>query len=218
MGGESVFGPLLDERVVVEEIDPRTVQASLHPEEQAIVEGAVPTRVAQFTAGRHCAHRALARLGVPNGLPLLRTEDRAPIWPKGFVGSITHTDSWCAAAVARSSDVLAIGIDVESATPLSRSVFDRVCTEAEKERSRHAPIPRLWGKVVFSAKEAIYKCQHPLSGKFLGFHAVDLELDEQSFVATFREDAGSFRVGDTLRGHYRVTADVVATTCLVEAA
>ncbi|MBW2215557.1 MAG: hypothetical protein JRF48_14335 [Deltaproteobacteria bacterium] len=55
----------------------------------------------QFTAGRVCSRIALGRLGVAATTPVLRGEDRAPIWPPGFVGTITHTDTWCAAAVAR---------------------------------------------------------------------------------------------------------------------
>ncbi len=86
--------------------------------EREAVAGAAQTRVEQFTAGRVCSRIALGRLGVPTTTPGLRREDRAPIWPPGFVGThVAHGHAWCAAAVARAEDVRSIGIDLEPATP-----------------------------------------------------------------------------------------------------
>lgn len=213
----SAFDRLLDAHVAVEEADPREVGPEPLPEERGLIAGAVPGRVAQFAAGRACARRALSGLGGPAGQPILRSPDRAPIWPLGFVGSITHTDCWCAAAVARSSEVRAIGIDLERATPLRQAVLDKVCTPKEQRRLRRTADPELLAKVVFSAKEAVYKCQHTLTGKYLGFHAVEVELADETFVASFTQEAGEFRAGDTLLGRYRVSDDLVATACVLEA-
>jgi len=208
-----LFGRLLDASMTTEEMDPRSIEGGLlEPEEQAVA-GAVARRIDQFTAGRVCARRALARLGVDPQIPILAGEDRVPIWPDGFVGSITHTDSWCAAAVARASEVRGIGIDLEPATPLKESLVTRICTSTERQWLSDASEPGLLAKVIFSAKEAVYKCQYPLTREFLGFHAVTLHLGDGLFTAVFQQDVADFRRGDRIFGRYIIEDGVVATAC-----
>ena len=181
--------------------------------EQEAIAGAAQTRIEQFTAGRVCSRIALGRLGVATTTPVLRGEDRAPIWPPGFVGSISHTDTWCAAAVARVEDVRSIGIDLEPATPLKESLWRRVCTPKERDWLHALSAPGLTGKVIFSAKESVYKCQYPITSKFLGFQAVQLELGDESFRAVFEQEAGEFKPGDVMTGRYLVEDGLVATSC-----
>lgn len=215
MPPDSFFKRLLSAPLATEEADPETIEGELLPEEQAVVKGAVSRRVAHFKAGRVCAHRALHRLGASPDRPVLQAEDRGPIWPDGFVGSITHTDAWCAAAVARANEVRSVGIDLEPSTPLKESVFDRVCTPTEQRRLADLAEREVMAKVVFSAKEAVYKCQRPVTGRYLGFHAVEVELDDTGFVAVFQESAGEFRPGDRLSGRYLVEGGLVATACVL---
>ncbi len=209
----ALFKRLLGPNVETEEVDPHTVQGGLLKAEEALVEGAARTRVEQFTAGRVCSRIALGRLGVAATTPIPRGEDRAPIWPAGFIGSISHTDSWCAAAVARSELVRSIGIDLESSAPLKEALWRRVCTPMERDWLHELSAPGLTGKIVFSAKEAVYKCQYPISNQFLGFHAVEVELGEDSFRAVFQQQAGEFQVGDVITGRYVVEEGLVATAC-----
>lgn len=208
-----LFHRLLGAHVETEEIDPHTVDGGLLAGEEEAIEGAAQTRVEQFTAGRVCSRVALSRLGLTKSTPIPRGEDRAPIWPPGFVGSISHTDSWCAAAVARASDVRSIGIDLEAASPLKPSLWRRVCTPKEREWLSELADPGLSGKILFSAKESVYKCQYPITSTFLGFHAVELEIEEGSFRAMFRQDVGEFRVGDVIVGRYLVEEGLVASAC-----
>lgn len=212
-----LFNRLLSDEVETEEVDPHTVTDGLASAEREAIEGAAQTRVEQFTAGRVCSRRALARFGVAATTPILRGEDRAPIWPKGFVGSITHTDTWCGAAVARQSDMRAIGIDLESATPLKEALWRRVCTPAERERLRELPNSGLMGKILFSAKESVYKCQYTLTMQFLGFHAVEVEVGEGTFRAVFRQPAGEFQPGYAMDGTYLVEDGLVASACELRA-
>ena len=179
---QPLFQGLLGPKVETEEVDPHSVQGGLLRAEQEEVAGAAQTRIEQFTAGRVCSRIALGRLGVATTTPVLRGEDRAPIWPPGFVGSISHTDTWCAAAVARVEDVRAIGIDLELATPLKESLWRRVCTPKERDWLHELPAPGLTGKVVFSAKESVYKCQYPITSKFLG------STPSRSSLATSRSE------------------------------
>lgn len=208
-----LFSRLLDPSVATEEIDPRTVQGGLLKGEEEAIAGAAQTRVEQFTAGRVCSRVALHRLGLVKVAPIPRGEDRAPIWPSGFVGSISHTDAWCAAAVARAEDWRSIGIDLEAATPLKRSLWRRVCTPKEREWLSNLSDPGLSGKILFSAKESVYKCQYPITTKFLGFHAVEIEIADGTFRATFQQGVDEFRPGDEIHGRYLVEDGLVASAC-----
>jgi 4'-phosphopantetheinyl transferase EntD len=210
---QPVFQRLLGAHVETEEVDPHLVDGGLLKAEQEAVEGAAQTRIEQFTAGRVCSRIALGRLGVAATTPVLRGEDRAPIWPPGFVGTITHTDTWCAAAVARVEDFRSIGIDLEPATPLKESLWRRVCTPKEREWLHELPAPGLTGKILFSAKESVYKCQYPITTNFLGFHAVEVEIGEGSFRAVFQQQSGEFHPGDVMSGRYLVEEGLVATAC-----
>jgi hypothetical protein len=106
----------------------------LYEEEARCVERAVEKRRHEFRAGRHCARAALRTLGLPAG-PIPRRTDRAPGWPVGSVGSITHTgdlaSGLAAAVVAPDSVALGLGVDAESDSDLSDAITERIVTRAE---------------------------------------------------------------------------------------
>src|SRR5258707_403796 len=93
-------------------------EAALFPVETAQIAAAVPSRRREFATGRMLARRALRAIGGPE-IALISGTDRAPRWPDGFVGSITHTASRAAAAVARLEDFAGIGIDIEIVSRIS---------------------------------------------------------------------------------------------------
>ncbi len=161
-------------------------EAPLLPEEQVYVERVVEKRRREFTAGRTCAREALRQLRAES-TPLLRDDSRRPIWPEGYVGSITHCRDFCAAAVARIADCQGVGLDVEKAQGLEEGVRRKICTD--REQRRFSQLPRLpggaWETLTFSAKESLYKCYSPIYDTFLEFH--DVEVD-------FHPDAREFRV------------------------
>jgi 4'-phosphopantetheinyl transferase EntD len=134
------------------------------------------SRRREFALGRACARHALARLGVPG--PVLRGEDRTPIWPRGVVGSLTHCDGFCAVAVARQELARSLGIDAEPDDPLRERMRQRICTPEELAHLAVLPArPAGWERLVFSAKESFYKAYFPVARSFLGFQDVALELD-----------------------------------------
>jgi phosphopantetheine--protein transferase-like protein len=96
-----------------------------------------------------------------------------------MVGSISHSGACCAAVAARRDAFAGLGLDVERAAPLSEAVAARVCTPRERERlSELAPRPDAdWARIVFSAKESVYKCWYPLARARLRFHDVEVVLD-----------------------------------------
>ncbi len=215
-----LFDGLLDERIAVAESPIGSATFVLMPEETVAICGAVPSRRNEFAAGRHCARVAMAEFG-RHALAIPMGSDRAPIWPGGLVGSISHCGSWCAAAVARVADgVAAIGIDIEVATPLDVELAEEICTDGERKWLATMPTAErgLLLAAIFSAKEATYKCQYTLTGKLIGFQAlsVELDLEDGRFLARFETDVLPYRVGDTLPGIIRLGAEHITTAVVVQ--
>jgi 4'-phosphopantetheinyl transferase EntD len=165
--------------VAARDDDPETF---LFPEERAMLDGAVEARLAEFATARHCARQALRRIGVPDG-PILRGPKREPIWPTGIVGSLTHCTGYRAAAVARAAEVLAIGIDAEPHAAIPDRVAQRVLCAAERAWVAQAPASVHWDRLIFSAKESVYKAWFPLARRWLDFDEATIAIDPAA--ATF---------------------------------
>ena len=178
----------------------------LHPQERLAVRDAVPKRVAEFAAGRACAHRALAALGCAPA-PLPKGADRSPVWPQGIVGSITHTDGYCAAAVAWRRDIAGIGIDAEIIGRVDEDVQRLVCTPAERRvLAAMAEAPRAEAAtILFSAKEAFFKCQSGAGGALPDFQDIELQWRDGAFSVAPCRGFAPARPG-RLQGRYRIEA------------
>jgi 4'-phosphopantetheinyl transferase EntD len=183
--------------------------AVLFPEEAALIVNAVEKRRQEFTTVRHCARLALAELGVAPG-PVLPGVRGAPVWPDGIVGSMTHCAGYRAAAVGRMSQVGGIGIDAEEHGPLPEGVLDMVSSASERahlaELAEAQPAVH-WGRLLFSAKEAVYKVWSPRTGEWLGFEEAEVSFDPVSATFTARLLVpGPF---PTLHGRYLVEDGIV---------
>jgi 4'-phosphopantetheinyl transferase EntD len=144
---------------------------TLFPVEAESIVRAVPKRAQEFAAGRSCARRALAEFGVPP-VALAMGSDRRPVWPERFVGSITHTQGFCAAVLAERTCVAALGIDTEVVGHVTTEVWSTICTPTELSWLDSLPIAERSAGVtlIFAAKEAFYKCQYTLTTEWLDFH------------------------------------------------
>ncbi|MFF5210872.1 4'-phosphopantetheinyl transferase [Streptosporangium sp. NPDC000396] len=148
--------------------------AVLLPEEEIVVAQAVDKRRNEFTTARHCARQALARLGLPP-VPILPGERGAPVWPDGVTGAITHCAGYRAAAV--SLKALTVGIDAEPHEPLPEGILSAIALDQEQ-----AALARLggrihWDRLLFSAKESVYKAWFPLARRWLDFEEALITLD-----------------------------------------
>ncbi|MEY9890426.1 4'-phosphopantetheinyl transferase EntD [Catenulispora sp. MAP12-49] len=167
---------LLPPEVAVEEIFGDPEDAVLLPGEEAIVARAVDKRRLEYTTTRHLARIALARLGLPP-VAIGTGGNREPLWPAGIVGSMTHCRGYRAVAVARSGAgpaglVTGLGIDAEPHGPLPEGVFDTIARPDERPalEALAAERPRVrWDRLVFSAKESVYKAWFPVARRWLGF-------------------------------------------------
>jgi enterobactin synthetase component D / holo-[acyl-carrier protein] synthase len=145
--------------------------APLFPEEEMVIADAVAKRRAEFTAVRACARQALAALGWPPA-PLLPGDRGSPGWPPGLVGSMTHCDGYQAAAVARAGKLTSLGIDAEPNEPLPDGVLETVSLPGERDELRALAAAGggvCWDRLLFSAKEALYKAWYPVARRPLWF-------------------------------------------------
>lgn len=198
---------------------------ALLPEEEVLVARAVGKRRAEFTTVRTCARIALGRLGLPPA-PLLSGPKREPLWPAGVVGSITHCDGYRAAAVARATEIAAIGIDAEPHDPLPDGILDRVTLPAERAHLRELPPGVHWDRLLFSAKESVYKIWFPLARRWLGFEEAALlfvpgpEPERGTFTAdllVYPLPAVAGQPVRTLHGRYAVSGGLLGTAITLTA-
>ncbi|MFE2295093.1 4'-phosphopantetheinyl transferase [Streptomyces sp. NPDC059452] len=192
---------------------------TLFPEEEALVARSVPKRRNDFATARACARRAMGGLGL-EPVPVLHGKRGMPLWPDGIVGSLTHCEGYRAAALARAADVLSLGVDAEPHAPLPDGVEALVVRPAERERFAGEAGGIHWDRVLFSAKESVFKTWYPLTLTELDFSEADLTFrraDDRAADGTFtarllRTDPA---VPPVLEGRWRVEDGIVATAVLL---
>lgn len=172
-----------------------------------------PARKQQFLAGRFAAKTALGRLGslqqhVPIG------PHNEPVWPKGIIGTIAHTDDFAVAVAARQTEVTGLGVDLERVGELKPEMWEHILTPREingllrfsaDEQMRRAAI-------AFSAKEAFFKLQFPHTQRWVDFTEAEVAIEGGEAWLSIAEP---IRVGTYWRrefhGAYRfVSSHVIA--------
>ena len=193
----------------------------LWPGERAAMARATPARRAEFAAGRAAARAALCGIGLlPFAIPM--APDRAPVWPRGVVGSITHHDGDCLAIVARKQRLGGLGLDLEARADLPGDLWPEILTGDELDwLNAQTPASRgLLARIIFSAKEASYKALYPVSGRVVGFDAMTIQpdLDAGQFTAHLATGFGPYGSGRVLRGHIlQAEAHVLTALALLRA-
>lgn len=194
--------------------------------------GAAEKRKAEFFAGRFCALTALNLLQIPRSttsdVEIKIGENREPLWPKGIVGSITHTKNYASSVVAYSSNIRAIGLDSETwiKPECVQDVARQILTDLE-DNTDHLHLfdsPRHHLTLIFSAKESLFKCLFPLVNRFFDFHsAVITPLPSRSrasgeFRFELLEDLNTeFRAGYSGLGSYAMDATCIHTKVVLKA-
>jgi 4'-phosphopantetheinyl transferase EntD len=192
---EQEAGPMIDELLPAEvaavEIVGEDPTARLLPGEEYLVAKAVAKRRIEVTNARTCAHRALAAIGKPSDAPILRGSKGEPLWPAGVVGSITHTAGYYAAAVADAGKIRSIGMDAEVHGELPDGVLAHIAFGPELAMLTGLARQRQlwWDRLLFSAKESVYKAWFPLTGRWLGFEDAELTVNpDGTFTARILVD------------------------------
>ena len=194
----------------------------LLPEEQAIAESfGSQKRRAEFTLGRICAHGALSRFGLESEPILRNPETREPCWPDSIFGSITHSAGFAAVAVGLKNEIQGVGIDLES---LSRSfnfnIKRQVCVDSELEWLESLPAEQANRalRIIFSAKESIFKCLYPGTKTYLSFKdaAVTINEPEKNFsFIIFKSFPGIIQHGFPHHGRYSEMDKMLLTSVYI---
>lgn len=174
-GADGLLARILPREVAAAGSHVDATERELFPEERALIRAAGPKRRAEFTTARVCARRALAQLGIA-AAPILTGAQREPVWPQGVVGSLTHCAGFRAAAIGRTAEFVSIGIDAEPDEPLPEGLLGHVSLPRERAQLAREEGPH-WDRLLFSAKESVYKAWFPLARRWLGFHDAAIRLE-----------------------------------------
>jgi 4'-phosphopantetheinyl transferase EntD len=202
-----VIERLLPDGVVAVEAWRDSLDAALFPEEELTLGRAVDKRRREFTTGRACARAALAQLGV-SPMAIAVGERGEPRWPAGIVGSITHCDGYRACAVACAQDMLTVGIDAEPHAALPSGVLADVARERELahlDSLRRVRSDVHWDRLLFSAKESVYKAWSGAGGGWLGFEEAEVTADVNGGPPAAVRPPGAVASG-TFRARLRAVA------------
>lgn len=134
-------------------------------EEEALVLDATALRRAQFAAGRRAARLAMAPLGVAP-VAIGRGQEGEPLFPAQVCGSISHTREYAAAIVGWANNYASVGVDIDDGRPLGEEAAAAVTWKSEVKRIQKTlgiESAALAENFAFSAKEAVFKCQYPLT-------------------------------------------------------
>jgi 4'-phosphopantetheinyl transferase EntD len=222
-----VIGDILPSAVAVAEEFGDVPDVVLFPDEEAVIARAVDKRRREFSTGRACARAALAKLGMPP-VPIVPGPRGAPQWPPGVVGSITHCAGYRASAVARDDEVVTIGLDAEPHDTLPAGVLGAVASDSEQARLAALAAARpevCWDRMLFSAKESVYKAWFPLTRRWLGFEEASVDIDPVAGTFTARllltSGGGPVVNGAALtgfEGRWLVSNGLIATAIAITAA
>lgn len=187
---------------------------SLYTSELAAVARAVDSRRREFSTARWLARQALQRLGqAPSPIP--SGPSREPLWPVGIVGSVTHCSAICAVILGATRDYTGIGLDLEVTDAKLEDLVDIIVSPADSVRERNPHDLRL----VFSAKEAVYKCVFPLFHEFLDFQDIAITINHasSSFSAKLKRGATGSHALIHGQGLFEASGNAAATAYLMPA-
>ena len=171
---------------------------ALHPVEQASTAAMAPLRRAEFAQGRWHARAALARWGLGDA-GIAVAPDRTPLWPVGFVGSISHVPpdaetgqpGRVIAVAARQSDCAGLGVDIERSAQLLPEHWPNFLSARELAWLLGRPVVQrsMLAHSIWSAKEAAMKAvRQALDPQDV---EIEVDADAQTFMASCRSTDGA---------------------------
>lgn len=175
------------------------------PAEKALTRNSNKKRQLEFSTGRFCAHKALPKKF--NKTPILQGTKKCPLWPAGYCGSITHSNDYACAATASRNNLQSLGIDLESMPrPISKNAYSWITNDEERTWINETQNIDFYSKLIFSAKESIFKLIYPITKKFFSFDAVSLckPVEANTFIAkiNIEQDRILFRKDTYIHGFF----------------
>lgn len=190
----------------------------IDPVEQEIVQHAVLSRQAEYSTGRMLAARALMEMSTPVSA-ILRGPMNEPIWPVGIVGSITHTNDICLVAVATTKHMVGVGIDIEANRPEFDNLAHLILRPDERQATGIKFLPKKdVVRLIFGAKEALYKAIYGRANRFVDFQEVRIEFGPEAgrFTANAPNDQDLNALIRDGTGRYLFAENILFTIWLQE--
>jgi enterobactin synthetase component D len=146
---------------------------------------AASKRRREFAAGRQCAYTALRRAGCAiEDWPSIGN-DQLPVWPHGWLGSISHTEKGTVAVVGRKDMLTLLGIDIEllQEDQTWEEIRHLIVSDDELTILGSLTVAKATC-LAFSAKESLFKALYPsvrcfkdfTAARIISFGPANLEL------------------------------------------
>ncbi|MFZ8894148.1 MAG: 4'-phosphopantetheinyl transferase family protein [bacterium] len=171
----------------------------------------------EYLLGRLAIKDALGSLGnVPTWIerdPLTK----APVWPKGIAGSLSHSSGLALAVVGDSPPILGLGVDLEKANrTIDLGIERHICTQDESDdlRSLHPENHAIRLLLTFSAKESLYKCFFgKIPRDLLRFKNVSLKWESSKWTAHWKFPSEKKYSMETTIGYWGMDQNWLWTIC-----
>ncbi|MEM6049308.1 4'-phosphopantetheinyl transferase superfamily protein [Erwinia sp. P7711] len=137
---------------------------------------AVRKRRAEYLASRALVRHALCRLGSDPWI-LANDASRAPLWPAGFCGSLSHSTQEIALLLAKAESGKLLGVDCEQVmrAETAEAMQENIITQQEKHLLMQSGLPFPDAlTLAFSLKESLYKALSPRLRKFMSFSEAEI--------------------------------------------
>ena len=171
----------------------------------------------EFLLGRLAIKDALGSLG---NVPAWIERDpltKAPNWPKGITGSLSHSSGLALAVVSDSPPILGLGVDIEKANRTIDPKIERhICTQDESEdlHSLHSENFAIRLLLTFSAKESLYKCFYgKIPTNLLRFKNVSLKWESNTWTADWKFPHKRKYLMEKIIGYWGIDQNWLWTIC-----
>lgn len=162
-------------------------------------------RKTEFLTGR-----LMLRLLWPGIPPILKTERGVPSWPHDLIGSISHKDGHVVASLESTGRFFSLGIDLEEPTKMPLHVASVICRPEELQLLENEVALEEKKKIlslIFSAKEALFKCCYQRCGIWFNFHdAILSKIDHEQGKLTLnliKNLSPTFYSGQRFEGQFK---------------
>lgn len=154
-------------------------------EQEASVNIKSTARKTSFLRARLAAHIGIAKLGNATQIEttaILRGLHGEPLFPKGIIGSLSHSNELACALVSKDPQIRACGVDCE---PISRVVskqfFKRICNAEEIIELERMAVTALEAFVI---KESALKAVFTIQKSFPDFRSLSLSVVSKDAEST----------------------------------
>ena len=179
--------------------------------------GLSQNRNQEYLLGRLAIRDALGSFG---NVPAWIERDpltKAPVWPKGIAGSLSHSSGLALAVVGDSPPILGLGVDLERANrTIDLGIERHICTQDESDdlRSLHLENHAIRLLLTFSAKESLYKCFFGrIPRDLLRFKNVSLKWESSKWTAHWKFPSEKKYSMETTIGYWGMDQNWLWTIC-----